>query len=227
MKRNFVSPFKFRISVFKWWLDCSIWMATTARKSILHSFFVDVVRELSIVELDRISELVPRQSRFHDCVERRGGSGEGGGGKSVMSTDVIAPSPSLFSTRKTDRSLFQYESKTDCGYQRQEPEWNYHNKGLRPGRDDGIWTTASARIRKVNELSYQTQKIAYRSLVPPFDFPTDTSDRDKTIQLLVPLTFILCGRNKKNRTENILYLSLRSACFFLLLYIYLSPVLLL
>lgn len=116
-----------------------------------------------------------------------------------MSTDVIAPSPSLFSTRKTDRSLFQYESKTDCGYQRQESEWNYHNKGLRPGRDDGIWTTASARIRKVNELSYQTQKIAYRSLVPrvPFDFPTDTLDRDKTIQLLVPLTFILCGRNKR------------------------------
>lgn len=87
-----------------------------------------------------------------------------------------------FSTRKTDRSLFQYESRTDCGYQRQGPEWNYHNKGATPAREDGIWTTASARIREANELSYQTQKIAYRSLTRRllFNFLTNPFEVKRT-----------------------------------------------
>lgn len=168
-EKKFVPLFKFRIPVSRWWLHCGM-NGHDSRK--IDSPFVprSTFFALSIVE-----NSIESPSSFRDNRVSTIASNAVVGAKSVMSTDVIAPSPSLFSTRKTDRSLFQYESKTDCGYQRQEPEWNYHNKGLRPGRDDGIWTTASARIRKVNELSYQTQKIAYRSLVPrvPFDFPTD------------------------------------------------------
>lgn len=167
-EKKFLPLFKFRIPVSRWWLHCGM-NGHDSRK--IDSPFVprSTFFALSIVEN---SNLRARSATIAFPWLRRT---PWWAQKSVMSTDVIAPSPSLFSTRKTDRSLFQYESKTDCGYQRQEPEWNYHNKGLRPGRDDGIWTTASARIRKVNELSYQTQKIAYRSLVPrvPFDFPTD------------------------------------------------------
>lgn len=65
-----------------------------------------------------------------------------------------------------------------------------------------------------------------KSLIDPLylEFPSIfrpiMSDRDKTIQLLVPLTFILCGRNKRI-VRKIFYPSLDSARF---LRLYLSPV---
>ena len=82
-------------------------------------------------------------------------------------------------------SLFQYESKTDCGHQRREPEWNYHNKGAAPAVETTVSKRQpSVRIRRwgggADELSYQNR------LSIPCTSSSLQLSRGETIQL--PLT---------------------------------------